>query len=181
MEFIRIIHIFFILTLICSIQSTFANTHSFQCTAGSIDSDLDGICDLEDNDDDNDGITDASEGICGIPLASINMEGEGILSMDGDSIALTHFNGWRTSYSIETFSLPIHLEFKADPSTLKMIGFLPVGEPKTLIGWNDGAYKLYVHTNSLVFGKLTDVWTFNQGVMNDDRVEMDIDLSLIHI
>ena len=142
-----------------------------------IDTDSDGIDDSLDQDDDNDGITDADESICGIDLSVLTYYGDGIQSMDADSIVLMNTPGWRTSYANEVFSLPIHLEFKTEIDNYKMIGFLPVDSTETVTGWNDGAYKLYVHLNSRIYGKVPGVWTFSNGVTNGTLVEMDIDVN----
>ena len=141
-----------------------------------IDSDNDGIDDAADKDDDNDGITDADESICGIDISALTYYGDAIESMDADSIILMETPGWRTSYANEVFSLPLHLEFKASLGEFKMIGFLPVDSTETVVGWNDGSYKLYIHP-SRIFGKLPDVWTFNTLPPNNSLVVMDIDVN----
>ncbi len=147
------------------------------CTPSDLDTDLDGICDLEDQDDDNDGIADRDEMLCSIPLTDFSFYGNAIDSVGITSIMLTNNNGWRSSYSSDILSLPLHLEFPADNSTHRMIGFLPIDYPEVVNNWNDGAYKLYVHTNGTLYSKLPEQWTFTQAGISNKLIEMDIDLN----
>jgi len=146
------------------------------CVPGDLDTDADGVCDIEDQDDDNDGILDENETVCNFPLQDLDIYGDAVDSVGLDKIFLTANNAWRSSYSTEIFSLPIHLEFRADVSTLKMIGFLPLGHAERVGGYEDSAYKLYIHTNSRVYGKLPYAWNFWTGIANEQLIEMDIDL-----
>ncbi len=148
-----------------------------QCNGADLDSDQDGICDLLDKDDDNDGIPDEAETICSVVLSDLNFYGNAINNIKDDTIFL-NAGGWRTSYSTETFSLPIHFEFKCNILRNKMIGLLPSGGAETLTNWNDAAYKIYTNRNSVIYGKLANAWTFQmkEGIHNQ-IIEMDADIS----
>ena len=144
------------------------------CGPGDLDTDEDGICDVLDMDDDNDGIPDIEESTCSILLSDLELVGNAIDTMIENSISLSSI-GWRNSYSEDTLSLPIHLEFRADHSSFKMIGFLPLGYVENPTGWSDGAYKIYIHENGRMYGKLPGVWDFNVGGAPNELIEMDID------
>ena len=81
------------------------------------DSDGDGVPDLIDIDDDNDGILDLSEqGACTYPdnnLPDLTYTGQAVITTSGNAItALSNTNTvWKTSYSDQTFQLPIHFEY----------------------------------------------------------------------
>lgn len=125
-----------------------------QCNSQAIDSDQDGVCDLLDQDDDNDGIIDAEETFCSsVDLTDLNFDGVAIEALFSTEIHLANNNFWRTSYSTETFNLPIQLEFKANTNNYSMIGLLPVGATTNATGWNDGAYKAYIVQNGYLYGK----------------------------
>ncbi len=148
-----------------------------QCMPGNLDSDLDGICDLLDQDDDNDGITDTNESICSsVDLSSLNMYGNAIASITATEIQLTNLGAWRSSYSTETFNLPLHLSFKANTNNYNMIGLLPVGATETVNSWNDSAYKAYIHVNGRCYGKFPDQWTFTH-LQNTNQQLIEIDIS----
>ncbi len=147
------------------------------CVPGSLDSDADGICDAEDMDDDNDGIPDRNETVCsGISLTDLSFYGDAVESVETDKIHLVNNGPWRTSYSNETFSLPIHLEFTVERNAYKMIGFVPIGHLEYLNGYNDGAYKLYNHQNGRIYNKLPEIWSSFSGVATDETVILDIDV-----
>ena len=101
-----------------------------------MDSDADGVCDIEDLDDDNDGILDEKETICTALLTDLSFYDSGIDTTDANTISLTNNGTWRTSYSNDTLSLPVHLEFRADKSNYKMIGFLPLDATEKTDNWN---------------------------------------------
>ncbi len=149
-----------------------------KCVPGSLDTDADGICDLEDKDDDNDGILDATESVCGsMPLTSLTIVGDAVSNTEPSEILLTNNNAWRSSYSTDVLSLPIHLEFRADMSTYKMIGLLPLGHLERTGGYEDSAYKLYAHINGYLYCKLSTQWSFVKAEVQDQLVEMDIDIN----
>ncbi len=158
----------------------FFNQHiNAQCIAGDMDSDADGICDIEDMDDDNDGIADKDETICTISLDDLNIYGNAVSSIDAnnDIIYLNGGNLWQSSYSTEIFSLPIHIEAEATPLNYRMLGVLPVGSPENVNNWNDDSYKVYMHGNGRLYGKLPDAWTFYTAYTPFKQVEIDIDIN----
>ena len=147
---------------------------SAPCQPGDLDSDEDGICDAQDLDDDNDGILDEEESTCSVLLSDLEMVGSAIDTIIDNSIQLAAI-GWRSSYSVDTFSLPIHLEFRADHSSFKMIGFLPLGYVEYPNSWADAAYKIYIHENGRTYGELPNVWALNVGGVPNELIEMDIE------
>jgi len=149
-----------------------------QCTPGDLDSDADGICDVLDMDDDNDGIPDESETVCSnTPLSDLFFYGDAVTTADPGTIYLTNNNAWRSSYSNDTLSLPIHLEFIGTNSNYRMLGLLPLDANERTDEWNDGAYKLYTHQNNYLYTRLTANWTFIWEDFNNKLLELDIDKS----
>jgi|GEM_PF-554619 len=147
-----------------------------QCPAGDPDTDQDGICNALDQDDDNDGIKDIDETICSnVSLDNLTFNGIALSLVEPTKLNLTTNPGWRSSYSAESFSLPISLKFRADISALKMFGLIPVGANQTLNSWNDGSYKAYLHTNGRLYGKFPDAWTFWTGNVHNKIIEINID------
>ncbi len=149
-----------------------------QCLPGFLDSDTDGVCDIEDLDDDNDGILDENEMICsGTSLTDLSIYGNAVADVQMGRILLNNGGGWRSSYSNDIFSLPIHFQFRANTEDYKMIGFLPLGGTENVNSWSDDAYKLYVHINGRLYGKLPNAWTFNIAEVNQKLIEMNIDVN----
>jgi len=142
------------------------------------DNDNDGVVDHMDLDDDNDGILDIDEQIscvfAPVELSSLGFTGNGVIEADLTHI-LTQSNGgsWETTYSNETFKLPIHLEWTGNTTGSSMIGLLPVGNAKNISNWNDGAYKVY-HQSSNIYGYMPNAWNFNKAYTAGQKIEIDI-------
>jgi hypothetical protein len=119
-----------------------------------LDTDGDGVCDEDDLDADNDGILNTVEGcnIAPVDISSLTFNGTVVGSTTANSITTTG-SSWRTSYSNQTFSLPIRLEFTTNTGLNSMFGLLPVGGTQNTGTWNDGAYKVYFAPTSF-YGKL---------------------------
>jgi len=117
------------------------------------DTDNDGIGDLVDIDDDNDGILDVAEQttdcayVGGEDLSTYTFTGSAnsIITTNTNSlVANANTGSWRTTYSDQTLSLPVHLEFKVDAvASPTMFGLIPVSSPAVINNWNDNSYKFY--------------------------------------
>ncbi len=165
--------LFLILFLLIIVNSLQLNA---QCAAGDIDSDLDGICNLVDQDDDNDGIRDTDETInSSVSLNNLTFYGNALASVEPTKLNFASSSGWKSSYSVETFALPISLKFKANTSSIKMLGLLPVGATENINTWNDGSYKGYIHTNKRMYGKFPNAWTFWEPNVTDKQIEINIE------
>jgi hypothetical protein len=142
------------------------------------DNDNDGVVDHMDLDDDNDGILDIDEQIscvfAPVELSSLGFTGNGVIEADLTHI-LTQSDGgsWETTYSNETFKLPIHFEWTTNTTGTSMIGLLPVGNNKTISNWNDGSYKVY-HNSTNIYGYMPAAWNFNKTYKAGQKIEIDI-------
>ena len=123
-----------------------------------LDTDGDGVGDLQDIDDDNDGVLDLTESIScsdqGIDISGLTFNGTAISSTTNNSITNKNNGGvWVSSYSDQVLKLPITLRFKADPSAAKynMLGLISTTKTQTLTNWSDGGYKFY-HSVGSVYG-----------------------------
>ncbi|CAM1359296.1 Ig-like domain-containing protein [Tenacibaculum xiamenense] len=142
------------------------------------DTDGDGIGDLIDIDDDNDGITDVEELGCSLSqdISELTFTGNATITNQNNTLT-SGSGGWRSSYSDQTFSLPIHLEFKRTSlSGSTMFGLIPTGATKTVSNWNDGGYKFY-HSNGTTYGYFPSAWTFTHTSQTDELYEIDIDVN----
>ena len=148
------------------------------------DSDGDGVVNVDDIDDDNDGIIDYTEqGTCNYPensLEDFTYTGNGSVSTavatsgGGYTITTTGNNGsWQTKYSDQSFKLPIHLEWTTNTTGIAMFGLLPVGNTKTIANYNDAAYKIY-HNGSTIYGYMPTAWNFNKTYVSGTKMEIDI-------
>jgi len=147
------------------------------------DSDMDGIGDLIDIDDDNDGIPDADELFCATmgaqDMSALTYTGGNvsITNPDANSITLTTGTCWNTVYSDQTFTLPIHLEYRTpNLGNSAMFGLIPVTAIKTAGNWNDGSYKFY-HAGATLYGYFPSAWTYNFGGTVGELYEIDIDVN----
>ncbi|NBP67035.1 MAG: hypothetical protein EBU66_20610, partial [Bacteroidetes bacterium] len=120
---------------------------------GCTDTDNDGVGDLIDIDDDNDGVLDTAEtsscATIGRDLTALTFNGQAITSVTSTSIATANsFSqglGWRSSYSSQTLPLPVSLTFKASSSSARdvMFGLMPANNTQNPTSWSDGGYKFY--------------------------------------
>lgn len=144
------------------------------------DFDQDGIGDVIDLDDDNDGIRDLVEANCESQepaMNELNFNGNAINVQNSNSFSLVNSGAWRSSYSTEQFELPLHLEFRFNGSGNVMFGFLPNGASQTPTGWDDGAYKFYA-SGTRLYGKFPESWNpNNRGFATNNLMEIDIDES----
>jgi hypothetical protein len=122
-------------------------------SSACLDSDTDSVPDLNDIDDDNDGVLDETEQIncvvSGIDLNNLNFSGSAITNRTINTIATAGGDAWKTSYSNENLKLPITLTYKFNSTTgYAMFGLFPVTGTQNAGTWADGAYKFYpVQTN----------------------------------
>jgi gliding motility-associated-like protein len=112
------------------------------------DSDNDGVPDITDLDDDNDGVLDRSEQLScvtsGIDLTTLTFNGSAITSKTSNSITTPAPGGWISSYSNQNLKLPISLKFNyASTNAWVMFGLQPITKAQTPSSWDDGAYKFY--------------------------------------
>ncbi|NDE11984.1 MAG: hypothetical protein EBZ95_15700, partial [Chitinophagia bacterium] len=138
---------------------------------GCLDSDGDGVSDLNDIDDDNDGVPDFTElkscpdlsgtfpftyiaaGVV-VPTFTANS------SNNSYNLSLTSNNAnWNSSYSNYSFSLPIHFEFKTNTAgTEAMIGFIPNFATKSVLNsYDDDSYKFYF-SGASYYGYMPGAW-----------------------
>ncbi|TRZ77040.1 MAG: hypothetical protein D4R94_03680, partial [Chitinophagaceae bacterium] len=142
------------------------------------DSDGDGVPDVIDLDDDNDGVLDSGEQIncstSGIDLNSLTYNGSAITAKTANSFTTAGGDTWKSSYSNENLKLPISLKFKHNSTTgYEMFGLLPAATAQTPTTYTDGGYKFYPQTTN-VYGYFTTTWDFNQAVLTTDVLSIDI-------
>ncbi|SEC55804.1 Thrombospondin type 3 repeat-containing protein [Tenacibaculum sp. MAR_2009_124] len=142
------------------------------------DTDGDGIGDLIDIDDDNDGVLDVEELGCSLSQDISELTFSGNATVTNQNKTLTSGSGgWKSSYSNQIFSLPIHLEFKRSGlSGITMFGLIPTGANKTVSNWNDQGYKFYNY-NATTYGYFPNAWTFTHSSQTDELYEIDIDVN----
>ncbi|MDC3284937.1 LamG domain-containing protein, partial [Flavobacteriaceae bacterium] len=120
------------------------------------DTDGDGIGDLIDLDDDNDGILDSDEQVannCQYLGTTTDFNGYtfnndakvAVTAVSENSITVNRISGsWVSTYSNKTYSLPMRLSFTVDNvSSSSMIGLIGTTKNKTLTNWNDQSHKFY--------------------------------------
>lgn len=144
------------------------------------DTDGDGVLNVDDLDDDNDGLLDTEENFCTPPntIDTYTFSGNAVGTLTSSSLTTTDLNNWRSSYSDQTLDLPIHLEYRLQSlGGYGMFGIIPQAANETPGGWNDGAYKFY-HTNTgLIYGRANGVWNpFGLQVNTSDVISWDIDV-----
>ena len=150
--------------------------------SGCKDSDGDGVPDVLDIDDDNDGILDSSEQIncvtSGIDLTSLTYNGSSISAKTASSFTTAGGDTWKSSYSNENLKLPISLKFKHNSTTgYEMFGLLPITNTQTPASWNDAGYKFYPQ-NSITYGYFTTTWDINAfPITASDVLSIDISAS----
>jgi hypothetical protein len=146
------------------------------------DTDNDGVGDIFDLDDDNDGVLDSSESLScteqGKNLSELTFNGNAIGSFTESIITTKNTGGWATSYSNQLLKLPITLTFKANSSVGidNMFGLFPVSGTQTPSGWNDGGYKFYF-SGTTVYGAFPSAWTFTQSRNVTDEYKITINSS----
>ncbi|MDB9781413.1 hypothetical protein OAB17_05765, partial [Flavobacteriaceae bacterium] len=120
------------------------------------DTDGDGIGDLIDLDDDNDGILDIDEQVannCQYLGTTTDFNGYtfnndakvAVTAVSENSITVNRISGsWVSTYSNKTYSLPMRLSFTVDNvNSASMIGLIGTTKNKTLTNWNDQSHKFY--------------------------------------
>lgn len=146
----------------------------------SLDTDGDGVCDIDDLDADNDGILNTVDGCSSasqqVDLNTLSFNGNTVQSVTTNSITTTSNSAWTSSYSAQTFGLPLRLEFTTASSAM-MFGLIPITGGQTLNTWNDGGYKLYFNGNRF-WGKLPNTWNPNSlAKTNSDVFVIEIDIN----
>ncbi len=142
------------------------------------DSDSDGVLDVTDIDDDNDGILDSQEQVScysfGKNIATVNFSGSSVDNSTINSIT-TNTPAWTSSYSTENFSLPLSLKFnRISKEGSAMFGLIPAGSStQTPTNYTDNAYKFYIALTQ-VYGYFGTSWNFNQAVTGSEEYSIDI-------
>jgi hypothetical protein len=164
-----------------SYTSTYTANALARTVNGCLDSDGDSVNNSIDIDDDNDGIIDQIEQIdCvtkGKDIASVAFSGSAVTAKTATSITSSNTNSWISSYSSESFTLPVSLKFKRPVSgNTAMIGLLPTYATQSPATWSDGAYKFYfLATNvSVPYGTS---WNVSQAATASDEYSIDISIS----
>jgi gliding motility-associated-like protein len=145
------------------------------------DTDGDGVIDVTDIDDDNDGVIDALEQTdcktAGRDFRYVNMTGTAIANKTENTINTnTTADGatWISSYSTETYSLPLSLKFKREAFTAQaMVGLIPVGNTQTPNAYTDNGYKFYLFGGT-VYGYFGTTWNFTHTSQLNEEYSIDI-------
>ncbi|BDB56358.1 hypothetical protein SHINM13_06540 [Flavobacterium ammonificans] len=144
------------------------------------DTDIDGVLDINDLDDDNDGILDSQEQVScapyGVNLENVTFNGVSVINKTINSIT-TNNNGWNSAYSTQNFSLPLSLKFNRNTTEGSfMFGLLPAAAAQTPTNWNDNGAKFYIAATQ-GYGYFNGVaWSFNHGAVTGNE-EYSIDIS----
>jgi hypothetical protein len=156
---------------------------AFAVDKSMTDSDGDGVVNPDDIDDDNDGILDFTEqGTCYFPQNSIaDLTFTGLVNVTTTATSISGLSttggSWRSSYSDQTFKLPIHLEYTTIGNVANsqgMIGLLPVGNTQTTGNYTDGAYKVYHNASGTMQGYMPKAWNFTLPYVAGQKIEIDI-------
>ncbi|BDB52317.1 hypothetical protein GENT11_06290 [Flavobacterium ammonificans] len=145
------------------------------------DSDSDSILDGIDIDDDNDGVIDALEQsnckTMGRDLRYVSMTGAAIANKNDNTIntnTTASSADWISSYSTETYSLPLSLKFKRDAFTAQaMFGLIPAANNQTPTNYTDNGYKFYM-VGSTVYGYFGTTWNFTHTSQLNEEYRIDI-------
>ena len=143
------------------------------------DTDSDGLGDLLDIDDDNDGILDTVEQTncitSGIAINTLTFSGSAITASTATGVSSAGGDTWKTSYSHQNLKLPISLSYKFNSTTESaMFGLFPVTGTQNAATWADGGYKFYPQTTS-VYGYFTTAWDFGPiSITSNDILSIDI-------
>jgi gliding motility-associated-like protein len=159
--------------------STYINYALVKTIDSCLDTDLDGIPDSLDIDDDNDGVLDADEQKdCTYPqkdLTTLTFNGNGTGTFTASTLTMSGTSSWKNSYSDQKLKLPIHLEWNTSVTGIGMLGLLPVGSAKSTSNYTDEAYKVY-HNATNIYGWSPPIpnWSFTGTYVANDLIEMDI-------
>jgi len=151
------------------------------------DTDMDGIGDLVDIDDDNDGILDASEQsdscyiLGGTDISQLTFTGNAgiLLTQTENSIfADATTTSWFSTYSDQTFDLPVHLEFTVDDvAQPAMFGLFPSNASAITTNWNWTGYKHYFPNTSSTDVRVTGSTFANTTYVSGTVYAIDIDVA----
>jgi hypothetical protein len=135
--------------------SNYSNFARSSALSVCLDSDGDGIADVFDIDDDNDGILDTIEQVTcsgtGANLSAITFSGSAVTAKTANTITSSNTNAWISSYSTQNFGLPLSLKFKRPTiGNQAMFGLFPVSfGTQRPDNWNDDAYKFFFTSTSV--------------------------------
>ena len=131
------------------------NPYALNNTVNScVDTDSDGVNDLFDIDDDNDGVLDTEEGcqILAYDLTTLTWETDATMAVttaDSSTLQGTSTSGWKSALSTQTFSLPLDISFTYSETTREvMVGF---AEEDSDLGtsWNTAtAFGFYIYNTN---------------------------------
>jgi hypothetical protein len=163
---------------VISYTSNYADFARSSTLSVCLDTDADGVADVLDIDDDNDGILDSVEqNGCydtGITISALTFSGTAVTAKTVNTITSSNTNAWKSSYSTENFSLPLSFKFKRPTiGNQAMFGLLPVNGTQTPANWNDDAYKFFfTSTNvNVPYGTTSNVV---QAASAEDEYSIDI-------
>ena len=108
------------------------NPYALNNTVNScVDTDSDGVNDVFDIDDDNDGVLDTEEGcqILAYDLTTLTWDTDTAMTVttaNSSTLQGTSTSGWKSALSTQTFSLPLDISFTYSETTGEvMVGFAP--------------------------------------------------------
>ena len=154
------------------------------------DTDGDGIGDLIDLDDDNDGILDSNEQVannCQYLGTTTDFNGYtfnndaqvAVTAVSQNSITVNRLSGsWVSTYSNKTYSLPMRLSFTVDNvNSASMIGLIGTSQNKDFTNWSTKSHLFYLSNASSY--DIRDVGTTRTGgsYASGDEFIIDIDSS----
>ena len=106
------------------------NPYALNNTVNScVDTDSDGVNDVFDIDDDNDGVLDTEEGcqILAYDLTTLTWDTDAAMTVttaNSSTLQGTSTSGWKSALSTQTFSLPLDISFTYSETTREvMVGF----------------------------------------------------------
>ena len=131
------------------------NPYALNNTVNScVDTDSDGVNDVFDIDDDNDGVLDTEEGcqILAYDLTTLTWDTDTAMTVttaDSSTLQGTSTSGWKSALSTQTFSLPLDISFTYSETTREvMVGF---AEEDSDLGtsWNTAtAFGFYIYNTN---------------------------------
>ena len=153
------------------------------------DTDGDGIGDLIDLDDDNDGILDIDEQVannCQYLGTTTDFNGYtfnndarvAVTAVSQNSITVNCISGWVSTYSNKTYSLPMRLSFTVDNvNSASMIGLIGTSKTKHITDWSKQSHLFYFSSESSY--DIRDVGDTRTGgsYLPEDEFIIDIDSS----
>ncbi|MFK7756370.1 MAG: T9SS type A sorting domain-containing protein [Flavobacteriales bacterium] len=158
--------------------STYASFALESAENACVDTDNDGVRNVDDIDDDNDGILDSEENKCITEVSELTWHGAAAanVSSNGSSLEVTG-NPWVNAYSDQTFELPLKISGVVTGAVNGMFGIIPEYSSETT-SWNDGGYKFQFNASNGMYvrhGSLVSGWQSPSIVGTEFLLEIDVD------